>query len=399
MAKWYKFFEREKEKVEERRTEVCYSPYSDSLLFGQIYNNSTATNLSAVFRATEIISDGVATLPILVKLVGKHKEQVNHSLDNVFKSHYNLMKMLIQSVILKGNGFAFIERDRSGKVINLRFLESEDVTINYDKAKNTLTYNCALISNRKIEAVNMIHLKKNSWDGVKGVSVLTFANRSLKIAQNTENSAKDFFENGCNLAGILQCSGRLTEQMKRDLRNSWANTYSGSGSGLAVLEGDFEYKPIQLSAADSQMLESRVYNTQDIARFFGVSPVLLGDLTHSSFATIEALQLDFLLHTLQPYIQMVEDEFNAKLLMPSEAQYKIELDDKAMLKSDKQAQANYYSTLLNNGILCINEVRSELGLGEIEGGDNHNILFVDTSKTNINTTNNTTNNTNNNTNN
>lgn len=381
MAIW----NRKETEIEKRSTDKCYNYYSDGLLFSSLYNNATAMNLSAVFRATEMISDAVATLPIQIKLRdSKHKQTVSHYLDEIFKQHYTLFKLLIQSVILKGNGFAYIERNGDGSVKNLRFLESEDVTINYDKTKNTLTYNAAIISPRKIEAINMIHLKKNSWDGVKGVPLLTYASRTLKTAQSTENQAKNFFENGCNLSGILTVQGQLTDKQKTDIRNSWANTYNGGGGGLAVLQGNMSYSPVQLSASDSQMLESRLYNVQDIARFFGISPVLLGDLTHSSYSTIEAVQIEFLTHTLAPYIAMVEEELNAKLLKPSEAHYLINLDDSAVLKSDKQAQANYYNTLLSTGVLCVNEVRRELGYGEIEGGDAHNILYVDTNKTNIN---------------
>lgn len=377
-----------KRDVEQRKTEDCYSYYTDALTFGSIYNNSTAMNLSAVFRATEIISDGIATLPIQVKLRGgKHKQIVNHYLDDVLKNQFLLKKLLIQSVILKGNGFAYIERNGDGSVKNLRFLESEDVTINYDKKTNTVTYYAAIISPRKIEAVNMIHLKKNTWDGIKGVPLLTYASRSLKISQNTENTAKTFFENGCNLSGVLTVQGQLTDKQKTDIKNSWTNAYAGGGNGLAVLQGNMKYDPIQLSASDSQMLESRAFNVQDIARFFGISPVLLGDLTHSSYATIEAVQIDFLTHTLQPYITMVEEEFNKKLLRPSESNFTINLDDSYVLKADKQAQANYYNTLLSTGVLCVNEVRQELGYGEVEGGDKHNILYVDTNKTDINNNN------------
>lgn len=375
------------ERKELRSTEKCFTNdyYNQGLLFGSIFDRSTAMNLSAVFRATELISDAVATLPINIKLKdGNHREKVNHYLDDLFEEHYTLFKLLIQSVILKGNGFAYIERKNDGTVKNVRFLESEDVTINYDKTKDILTYTAPLVSNRKIEAVNMIHLKKNSWDGIKGVPLLTYASRTIKTSQNTENTAKSFFENGCNLSGILTVQGQLTDKQKTDIRNSWANAYNGGGSGLAVLQGNMAYKPVQLSASDSQMLESRLYNVQDIARFFGISPVLLGDLTHSSYSTIEAVQIDFLTHTLQPYIVMVEEELNKKLLLPSEKNLRINLDDNFVLKSDKQAQANYYNTLLATGVLCVNEVRRELGYGDIEGGDKHNILYVDTNKTNIN---------------
>lgn len=145
-----------------------------------------------------------------------------------------------------------------------------------------------------------------------------------------------------------------------------------------------DYQPIQLSATDSQLLESRLFNVQDIARFFGVSPVLLGDLTHSNYNTIEATQNQFVLHTLMPYIVMVEEEFTRKLIKPSEEGLEVNLDETAILKADKSAIASYYGTLLDKGILCVNEVRKELGYSPIKGGDKHTIAYTDITQNQLN---------------
>ena len=371
-------------KKEERSIEIPV--FGDSLLFGGIGNSHSAMNISAAYRATSIISDSIAMLPITIK----EKDVLeNHSLNLVFKdglnhlTKYNFMKLLIQSVILKGNGFAFIERAEDATVTGLRFLD--DVTIMYNKQKNELYYISSQLGNRKIEACNMIHLVKNSYDGVNGISVISFANRSLKIANNTENSANNFFTNGCNLSGVLTVQGQLTTKQKQEIRTSWNQAYSEGGNGLAVLQGNMDYKPIQLSAQDSQMLESRLFNVQDVARFFEISPVLLGDLSHSNYSTLEASQQDFLLHTLQPYITMVEEEFSRKLLKPSESNLRVNLEEGYILRTDKSAQASYYSTLLTNGILTINEVRKELGYNTIEGGDKNFIPFTKIADNTINT--------------
>lgn len=371
-------------KEEKRSNELNYiSNYSDSLNFTNIVNKYSAMNISSVYRATEIISDAIAVLPIKIKMMEKeHKSEINHSLDIVFKSElnglnkYNFMKLLIQSVILKGNGFAYIERNQDGSVKSLRFLQSTDVIINYDKVKNNLSYSVPIISKRRIEPINMIHLKKNTYDGVNGISVISYGVRSIQNANNTENSANSFFTKGCNLAGVLTVQGQLNEQQRKDIRSSWNNAYSDGGNGLAILQGNMDYKPIQLNASDSQLIESRIFNVTDIARFFGISPVLLGDLTHSNYSTIEATQNQFLLHTLMPYIEMVEEEFTNKLLKPSEHNLAIDLDEKALMKTDKTQQASYYATLLDKGILCVNEVRKELGYSEIEGGDKHIIPYT-----------------------
>lgn len=384
---------REKRAVGDAIITTPYDSQSMGLTFGLLNQQNTAMAISAVYRATELISDSVAMLPIQVKAVDEtnHKNIVtNHPVYQAFDAKNNLldkftfMKMLIQSVILRGNGFAYIERNSDGSVKSLRFLESGDVTIKYHKGRHKLYYVCPIITKANIEPINMIHLFKNSYDGINGVSVLSFANRAIKNAQNTENSALKFFENGCNLSGVLTVESSLTPQQRKDIRASWAESYGVGGNGLAVLQGNMKYQPIQLNASDSQLIQSRQYNVQDIARFFGINPVLLGDLTHSSYSTLEAAQNEFLLHTLQPYIVMVESEFSKKMLKPSESNLIINLDETYLLKTDKTAQASYYNTLLLNGVLCINEVRRELGYSEIEGGDKHIIAYTDVNQNQIN---------------
>lgn len=372
-----------KEKEQENRNVITYYNYSgEALPFNELKNTYAAMNISAVYRAVEIISDSVAILPIKIKQTdSNHSEELKtHPLNNVFNnntlSKYNFIKLLIQSVILKGNGFAYIHRANDGTCIGLQYLEAGDVTINYNKNKNELFYICNLISKKKIEPCNMIHLVKNSYDGVNGISVLSYATRAIKLAGNTENSANSFFTNGCNLSGVLTVEGQLNDKQRSDVRNSWNQAYSNGGNGLAILQGNMKYQPIQLNASDSQLLESRQYNVEDIARFFGISPVLLGDLTHANYNSIEALQQMFLLHTLQPYITLCEEEFTRKLFKPSENNLIVNFDETAILKTDKVALANYYGSLLDKGVLCVNEVRKELGYSEIEGGNKHTISYT-----------------------
>lgn len=373
---------REKEK-ETRDISASYFS-GGALSFPGVRNQCSAMNISAVYRAVEIISDSLAMLPIKVRQLDSdhYSELETHPLNLIFKhdtnylSKYMMMKLLIQSIILKGNGFAYIERAGDGTVTGLRFLPSGDVQIHYNKEKKELYYNCNYIGKRKIEPCDMIHLLKNSYDGINGVSTLTYATRSINLANNTENSANSFFTNGCNLAGVLNVAGQLTDKQRSDINTSWNQAYSNGGNGLAILQGNMTYQPIQLNASESQMLESREFNITDIARFFGISPVLLGDLSHSSYSTIEATQNQFLLHTLNPYIVLVEEEFTRKLFKPSEKNLMIDLDETALLKTDKTALSSYYGALLDKGVLCINEVRKELGYSPIEGGDKHLISFT-----------------------
>ena len=378
-----------REEKEQRDNTINYvTPYGTSLPFTQMVNKYSAMNISAVYRAVEIISDSVAMLPIKIKQVDKQHSEImdEHPLNFVFEnnliSKFNLIKLLLQSVMLRGNGFAYIHRANDGTAIGLQFLQAEDVTISYNKQKQELYYLCNIVSKKKIEPCNMIHLIKNTYDGINGVSVLSYANRSIQLASNTENSANSFFTNGCNLSGVLTVQGQLNDKQRNDIRTSWNQAYANGGNGLAILQGNMAYQPIQLNAADSQMLESRQFNVEDIARFFGISPILLGDLSHASYNSIEALQQMFLLHTLQPYITLCEEEFTRKLFKPSEKNLVVNFDETAMLKTDKEKLANYYAKLLEKGVLCVDEVRREMGYSEI-GAKDHIIPYTNIAQNNV----------------
>jgi len=380
---------------EERKTlEYVNCNSSSALPFFPFTNSNSAMNLSAVYRAVELISNSIASLPIkiLIQNESGKNEAETHPLNYVFSdrnkdnliSRYTLIKLLVQSVLLRGNGFCLIERAKDGTPTNLRYLEANDVQIVYDKIKNTLYYDVPILK-RHVEPKDMIHLVMHTYDGVKGISVLQNAARSLGIAHANDNAAKQFFENGMNLSGILTVQGPVSQKQREDIRTAWNETYTANGAGLTVLQGNMTYQSVQLSAKESQMLESRQFSVTDIARFFGINPVLLGDLSKVSFNTLEAVQNEFLVHTLQPYISMIENEFDRKLLSKSESNLSITLETNEILRTDKAAQSNYYSTLINSGVLSINEVRKELGYNGIgEDGDKHYLLFNDASKASIN---------------
>lgn len=384
-----------KEKNEEKR-ELQYvgCNASGALPFFPSSNTNSAMNLSAVYRAVELISNSIATLPIKILISDEsgNNEAEKHPLNYVFSdrntdnliSKFTLFKLLVQSVLLRGNGFALIER-KGDRVNSLRYLEPNDVQIVFDKVRNTLYYDVPLIKKR-VEPQDMLHFVMFSYDGIKGLSVLQNAARSLSIAHASENAAKGFFDNGMMINGILKVQGPVNQKQREDLRAAWNETYTANGSGIAILQGNMDYQTIQLSAKESQMLESRQFSVTDIARFFGVSPILLGDLSaKTNLNTFEALQNDFLVHTLQPYIVMIENELNRKLLKQSETNLSITLETNEILRIDKAAQSNYYSTLINSGVLSINEVRKELGYNGIgEDGDKNIIPYTDIATNTIN---------------
>jgi len=347
-----------------------------SVIFGTYRLDGSATSLSAFFAATELISNSIAQLPILVKR--DNSIDTNHPINFLFKntliSKFNFIKKMIVDIILKGNAFALIERAQDGTPLNLIYLENGDVVVNYNKYKQTLDYS---VNSRKmkIQAKDMIHLYKNAPDSVNGRSLISYANAVLELAKATDKAASKYYSSGCALQGVLTIKG-ARRGGKEQARQAFADTHSGAtGSGLVILDDDMSYQPISGNANESQMLEAREFNVEEIARYFNINPILLGDNKGVSYNSIEAANIEFITRTLQPYISLCQDEFNRKLVKEGE-NIEIDFDETSLILGDHKSQAEYLQKLVSAGIITTNEARHTLGLPPKEGCDDLIVAYT-----------------------
>ena len=349
--------------------------------YGGLFNEDKSMTLSAVYGSISIIAKAVAELPLNVFKMDKDgfkQLYFEHPLYNILTrtpnqrmTMFTLKRLLVQSLYLRGNGYAWIER-KGKQVKGIHFIPSEfvtidDTTLNYlDKPVN---YHIVGVD-KPVSYKDVIHIINTSYDGVNGISTLKFAYQSLNTAFNAELAASNFYESGNCLGGILKVHSSLTKEQKEEIRKSWNQARSSTGglNGVALLEANMEYENIACNPKDSQLLESRHHDLDQIARFFNISPLKIGDLSHNSYSTLEMSQLQFLTDTLSPLLKSIEEEFERKLF-PDEPDVVIKFDTKQLLRTDKQSQANYYSTLFQLGAITPNEIRKELDMSRIEDGD------------------------------
>lgn len=352
---------------------------------GRSFNQENAMHLPAVYRCVELISDSVAQLPLKIFAVdskGFRAEINNHPLCHLLNCEPNprmtafvFKKTLVTSMLLGGNGYAYVQRDDAGEPIGLHYIPNEYVTIvPSDRLDMPVSYTIGTAVN--IPASNMLHILNYSADGVEGVSTITHAADTLGVADAAEKQAKGFFDNGCNVGGILTIERTMTEKQLKETQAAWRAAFGASGTpnGVAVLQGDMKYQPITVNPKDAMLLESRQFSVIDICRFFGVSPTKVFDLSKSSYNTLEQTNLSFLSDTLAPILKKIELEIERKLF-PREKHQGIEVrfDTNQLLRGDKAAQAQFYNTLFSIGAITPNEIRREVDLPPLEGG---NTTFV-----------------------
>lgn len=369
--------------IEERSTVTTVTIDSDELNgyslptalgFGSTQNfTRNILNLSAGFAAIDLISNKIASIPIVVKT--KEGDEVehpfNHVFDNTICGKFITMKQMIWDCLVNGNGLCYIKRDNKGDAKELIYVPHGSFTICYNQQAQQLYYLIPMLSDKKVEPVNVIHILKNSVDGVNGRSVPFYARKAINLATSAENAAFNYFDSGCAISGILKSNKPLSTQQKIDIKSSWNQAHvQGEPNGLAVLGNDLDFQQIGANSSESQLLESRKYSVREIARFLGIPPELLGDEVNKAYNSLSEACDALITFTLMPFIMILEDEFNRKCLKPSERMiYHIDFKEEDLRMPDETAQAQALNSLVAGGIMTPNEARKLLGLPALPEGD------------------------------
>lgn len=344
--------------------------------------------ISGVYAACEAIAGSISVMPITVKCYNKDKEEDTGWVEDVF---YNglmtaprLMKQMIMDLLLYGNGYAYIRRNKKGRATELQYLQSKDVVVEFYKETNTLIYRCSYINGGKpINYMDMIHLVKNTRDGYTGISVITLAEKAINITNKTEKVVADYFSSGLNVSGILHAKASLTKPQALQAMKSFEKAHDvGKGKFVRFLPYDCEFEKLTESAKEATLIDNRRYNLSEIARYFGINPQLLQDLSDAKYTSVESTNLQFLTNTLLQYVIIIEAEFNKKIV-PAKSSIRINLDEASLLRTDAKSTADYFSTLTKAGILTINEARESLGYIPVQNADRLIVPFSDIAQNTI----------------
>lgn len=340
----------------------------------------TALGVPAALRAVTLLSGAVASLPLKVykdttegrQPATNHRAyRLLHQQPNPRMTPFVFKELIMGGLLLNGNFFAYIDRDQAGQPVALWPLDPLRVTVDVDQATGAITYKVrtALKGEQILAPDNVFHVLGLTLDGIQGVSPITLARESLGSAISELRHGASFFKNGASVGGVLQHPGNLGEKAARTLRESWRDKYSGSDNAgkVAILEEGMEFKPVALSNKDSQWIESRQVSVLDMARIFGIPPALLGHLEKASYSSQEAQNLEFLTHSLRPWLTRIEQTADKALIGHSNLYCEFTAGD--LLRTDLKTRYEAYRTALSAGFMSVNEVRKLENLPAVDGGD------------------------------
>jgi HK97 family phage portal protein len=346
-------------------------------------NAGEALTLSAVWACTRLVAQTIGSLPVGIykKDGGRRIYDERHPLNRIIGMRANLRmtssilwECMAASAMLRGDGFAEIDRI-GGRVVGLTFLHPDRLRWARQADRSYLfSYTEPDGTFREIPQRDVLHVPGFTTCGPFGLSVIQYGAEVIGGALAANNAAKGTFKNGLMPTTYYKYPKWLTPEQRDTFRDQTIDKLHGSlnAGKPPVLEGGIEVGEIGIDPADAQLLESRGFDIEEICRWFGVPPPMIGHTSKASSwaSSSEAMNLWFLQYGLNSWLKRFEDAIRFQLLSPVEQidtfpKFSVE----GLLRADTAGRTSFYSSALDHGWMSRNEVRELEDLQPIPGGD------------------------------
>jgi len=353
---------------------------------GETVSPARAMQQAAVFTCVRVLGESVAQLPFNLyrsrddggsdKMTSHPLHRLLHYQPNDWMTSFEFREYLMACLNLRGNFYAFKNYVGSGKnrkIAELLPFHPDTVTVIQDEKRNIL-YEVQLPKADKqiVPQKNMLHIKGLSLDGITGVSPIRYQREAIGLAMAAEKHGARMFKNGARPSVILKHPGSLTEEAAERLKNNWESAYGGENVGkTAVLENGMGVETISMTNEDAQYLETRKFQRSEIAGIYRVPAHLVNDLEKATFSNIEHQSVNFVVHSLNPWLVRIEQAIWRDLLTPEEQAegYYTRFNVDGLLRGDSKSRAEALKIQRENGIINANEWRALENMNPIDGGD------------------------------
>jgi len=338
-----------------------------------------ALQISTVWACVELRANTIASLPFFAyETVNGEKTLARksrlytllHESPNSRHTPFEFWRAMMMNHDLRGNAYARIYRDGTGEAVALWPMPSDQVDVQVlDGGVMVYTYkvgnDVAVLS-----ADNVLHLK-NLGNGTIGLSKLEFMRATTDEASRAQGVASKIFGAGGKPTGVLMIDSVLKPEQRAALKLSFAGMSEGNASRLHILEANMKYSQLSLSPEEQQLLETRKFSIEELARWFGVPSVMIGHAGVTAWGSgIEQLVQGFYTLALRPVIVSIEQAVRKRVMSPNQrATMTAEMSLDALLRGNPKDRAEMYAKGAQNGWLTRAEIRQLEGWPKIEGTD------------------------------
>lgn len=356
---------------------------------GAVVNSRTAMRVSAVYACVSLIAGAIAQFPLpIYRREGELRERIDHDYWWLLNEQFNPVwsaaagwEYLVANMLLRGDGIAYMPRNRAGKITAIMPFHRDDVRIDKvlpDSPRQIHRLRYYFSTDKGFfgaEQEDVLHLPGFGFNGECSMSVIQWGARNgIGIAIQGDQHAGKFFSEGGKPEIAISAPGKMGPDMQQDFVDAWVRKYGGVTANrripLILTEG-LDVKELTMSAVDQQLLESRQWQVIDIARAFGVPPHMVGEMTKSTSwgQGLENQGIGFVKYTLAAHLNRIKDELNRKLFRTAGTFTEHNTDK--LMEGDSKAQAEFFSKALGGpgtqGWMSVDEVRRTKNLAPLGG--------------------------------
>lgn len=343
-----------------------------------------ALQVSTVMRCAAIISDDLCSVPWkLYRKVGTRRVEERshplwdliHSSPNDWQTSFEFRKTIGLHLALTGNAYVWLNRVR-GKIIEMIPFEPNMVTVRRNPDWS-LEYRLTFPDGTQalIPAKDIWHLKNHSWDSYKGLSALSYAREAIGLSIAIEEGQAKTHKDGVRPSGILTVDQVLDETQFKAFRKMVDLQYGGrlNAGKPMVLDKTTKWEQLSMTGVESQTIETRGFQIEEICRGMGILPIMVG-YTGDKGSTYASAEQMFIAHyktSTRVWHRNVEQSGDKHLLSRADRAdgYYTGFVDQELLRGDSKARGEFYKLLWMIGAITGNEVRGMEEMDEIEGLD------------------------------
>lgn len=352
----------------------------DTRMFG---NRNRDLTHSAAMSCVKLISNTSSTLPLFTYLrmargrqlaVDEDLYTLLHDSPNADMTAQTFVQVLVASILRNGIAYGEKRVGTGGRLVAIDYLDYDRLQWRVEQGVRVYRYTDLDGSSREIPRNRLWRTLGFSLDGMNEISAIQYGARIFNSAQLADIAANRTFVNGLMPTVAFSIDKILTPKQRTEFRTEFKKEIAGARNAgeSPLLEGGMTASPIGINPQDAQLLESRAWSVEEICRWYGVPPFMVGHSEKStSWGTgLEQQNLGFLTYCLRPILKAIEQSV-AKDLMTVEQRQKfyVEFAIDALLRSDSAGRAALYASAAQNGWMTREEIRQLENLPFIEGAD------------------------------
>lgn len=359
---------------------------------GQHVTPDTALRTSAVYCCVSVLAGTLASFPKHIKSIredggkdlarGHRCYRMMHDRPNQWQSSFEFFEMMEGHRLLRGNAYGkylFHPGLKLNEIVPMHpdtvqpfvVTPSGAVLFLYDTsppppAGSKLWYQHTSSSGETeyLSASEVVHVKDYTINGIVGISRIKWAAyQAVGLAMATEEHGARLFANGAQIGKVFKhpktLSQKAHENLKEQLNGDGEFVGSRNAHKTLVLEEGMDVAKVGMTSEESQFLETRKFQVEDVFRIFGV-PLMLGAAGDKAptFASAEQFMTLFRVNTMTPNVSRWEQALNRDLLYPSEVgRYEVDMDMDSLMRGDVAARAAYLKSRFEMASITPDQIR------------------------------------------